>query len=153
MKIHNLGIAETMGNFNEHNAHNALVDVLELPRYTFFLSIPFKLATPYLSHDDDLFHICDNPIKKEKIFNVPMVSGTWKGCLRSSVMPKDYSSRQKSIGSPYPEEMLFGNDKGEEKDLHKGRLYFFPTFFNEISLEVINPHDRKSKSRQEPHCL
>lgn len=26
---------------------------------------------------------------------------------------------------------------------HRGRLLFYPTFFDKIGLEVINPHDRK----------
>lgn len=32
----------------------------------------------------------------------------------------------------------------------QGRLYFYPTFFNEIGIEVINPHDRKSGAGSQP---
>lgn len=32
---------------------------------------------------------------------------------------------------------------GEEKVHVVGRLHFFPTFFEEVSLEVLNPHDRE----------
>lgn len=31
-----------------------------------------------------------------------------------------------------------------------GRMYFFPTFFDKIGLEVINPHDRESGSGSQP---
>jgi CRISPR-associated protein Cmr2 len=37
---------------------------------------------------------------------------------------------------------LFGNIRAAESDFVAGRLTFFPTFFDKVSLEVINPHDR-----------
>jgi len=33
---------------------------------------------------------------------------------------------------------------------HSGRLVFFPTFFTQISLEVINPHDRETGAGRQP---
>ena len=37
------------------------------------------------------------------------------------------------------------------KELHlRGRLIFFPTFFNQINLDVIAPHDRKTKTVKNP---
>jgi CRISPR-associated protein Cmr2 len=33
---------------------------------------------------------------------------------------------------------------------HSGRLVFFPTFFTQISLEVINPHDRGTGAGRQP---
>jgi CRISPR-associated protein Cmr2 len=36
---------------------------------------------------------------------------------------------------------------------HSGRLMFYPTFFNLIDLEVINPHDRKTKAGTHPIYL
>ncbi len=33
---------------------------------------------------------------------------------------------------------------------HAGRLRFYPTFFNLISLEVINPHDRQTRAGKQP---
>lgn len=58
--------------------------VLELlPRFSLFLRFNFVLATPYLSKDDDGFHICDNPVKKDKVSKAPIVPGsTWKGNMR-----------------------------------------------------------------------
>jgi CRISPR-associated protein Cmr2 len=34
--------------------------------------------------------------------------------------------------------------------LGKGRLYFYPTFFNRISLDIINPHDRETRTGTNP---
>jgi CRISPR-associated protein Cmr2 len=54
-----------------------------LPRAYAFLQFEFTLATPYLSKDDELFHVCDNPLRKDRVFKVPMVSAAaWKGLLR-----------------------------------------------------------------------
>ncbi len=36
---------------------------------------------------------------------------------------------------------------------HSGRLMFYPTFFNEIDVEVINPHSRKTKAGTHPIYL
>lgn len=55
----------------------------DLPFHSFFSQFTFILAKPYLSKDDEAFYICENPVKKDKVFKVPMVSGsTWKGNMR-----------------------------------------------------------------------
>jgi CRISPR-associated protein Cmr2 len=33
---------------------------------------------------------------------------------------------------------------------HKGRLLFYPTYFDSLSLEIINPHDRNTKAGMNP---
>lgn len=33
---------------------------------------------------------------------------------------------------------------------HAGRLFFFPSYFNDIGMEIINPHDRKTKTGKVP---
>lgn len=127
------------------NLMNPTVDINKLPFYSFFLQFTFTLATPYLSKDDEEFYICENPIKKDKVFKVPMVSGsTWKGNMR-------WTARQ-IINNDAVIERLFGNEKGEEnmEKFRRGRLNFYPTFFNQIGLEVINPHDRKTKAGTQP---
>lgn len=54
-----------------------------LPAHSAFLQFQFSLASPYISRDDEIFHINDNPVRKDKVFKVPMVAGTsWKGNLR-----------------------------------------------------------------------
>lgn len=169
-----------------------------LPQYSFFLQFPFALAKPYLSRDDEIFHICDSPVRKDKVFKVPMVSGsTWKGNLRWSatrllVQKWEASKKENNNVKELAEgrlrlTLLFGDEKGEEpgnlKDVakyldkqstdaaqeyrklalkhfdvkaenllphHAGCLHFFPTFLDLISLEVINPHDRRTRAGTQP---
>lgn len=126
--------------------YTPIVDISTLPKFSFFLQFTFKLATPYLSKDDEQFYPCENPIRKDKVFKLPMVSAsTWKGNLRWTV-------RQINGLKPDTKEIirLFGNEKGKEDELRSGRLNFYPTFFDKISLEVINPHDRKTKAGTQP---
>jgi CRISPR-associated protein Cmr2 len=37
-----------------------------------------------------------------------------------------------------------------ELSTHKGRAVFYPTYFDKISLEVINPHDRRKRAGKAP---
>ncbi len=151
-----------------------------LPLFSFLLQFGFKLATPYISKDDDAFYCCDNPVRKEKVFKAPMISGTsWKGNMRWTA--------GKALESPGSDPdwlairlrlvRLFGQEnkgekryldslKSENKDLiakferavalqtsngsRRGRLHFYPTFFDKIGLEVINPHRRKTKAGTQP---
>jgi len=115
-----------------------------LPSYSFFLRFSFILAKPYISRDDEEFYIIDNPVRKDKVFKIPMVaSSSWKGNLRfvmrTIIGGNDNDSRIVR---------LFGNEKGteEHENLRMGRLNFYPTFFDSIDLEVINPHDRKTRA-------
>jgi len=36
---------------------------------------------------------------------------------------------------------------------HSGRLYFYPTFFDQIDVEVINPHSRETRAGKQPIYL
>jgi CRISPR-associated protein Cmr2 len=120
---------------------NSSNDALKhLPPLSFMLRVPFKLQKPYLSKDDRTFHILDNPVRKDKVFQTPMVASTsWKGALRAALWQIDsekYKKDNKQIIR------LFGDAHDDEKG-QSGQLYFYPTFFDKIGLEVINPHDRK----------
>lgn len=164
-----------------------------LPPLSFMLRVPFKLRKPYLSKEDRAFHILDNPVRKDKVFQTPMVASTsWKGALQSAMLQqfaewwcnldqkdnrthqKEFVARRVSLGR------LFGTEKGFQNDEKKpyldnlgndhlsrwyrryiqrqisssgffsGRLYFYPTFFDKISLEVINPHNRKTGVGKNP---
>lgn len=125
---------------------------LSLPtRNSFFLSIKFTLQKPLISKDDEEFYIHDNPISKEKVFKVPYIrASSWKGNLR-------WAFGKANELQVYDERILrmFGNKKGEEapENLRKGRLYVYPTFFDQISLDIINPHDRITKTGKNPITL
>jgi CRISPR-associated protein Cmr2 len=166
-----------------------------LPSFSFSLQFVFTLAKPYLSQDDAPFYIIDNPVRKDKVFKVPMVApSSWKGKLRwvatkfladqaDTLSDEEFAQRRMQLT------LLFGDEKGEEpgeikelakyldeakakrsaKELyrrkvkeyfgvdldkplphHAGRLYLYPTFFDRIDLEVINPHDRRTKAGTKP---
>jgi CRISPR-associated protein Cmr2 len=45
---------------------------------------------------------------------------------------------------------LFGNEKDEKKDFKQGALSFYPTWFEKIDFEVINPHSRAKRAGTQP---
>lgn len=113
--------------------------------FSFFLQLRFILEKPYFSKDDDEFYPIDNPVRKDKVFKVPMVSpSTWKGNLRQAVR-LEFEMNDDDLKMI----RLFGNSKAEETNFQQGRLFFFPTFFADISLEVINPHSRETRTGTE----
>jgi CRISPR-associated protein Cmr2 len=110
--------------------------IVQMPPLSFLVYVPFRLQKPYLSKDERDFYILDNPVRKEKIFQMPMVAATgWKGALRATLWQLGYKEDHEVILR------LFGNPRGSEEG-QAGRLYFYATFFDKISLEVINPHNR-----------
>mgnify|MGYP005845167921 CR=1 FL=1 len=152
-----------------------------------FVQFRFTLARPYLARDDEPLHVCDNPLRKDRVFKVPLISATsWKGLLRWTAV-KLFCDEASSLGD---EEFvgrrlqltrLFGNEKDVEMDVEApltayldeqrlaagplyrqalatlsatglvaGRLHFYPTFFDAMGVEVINPHDRKTRAGREP---
>jgi len=174
-------------------------DMALLPAGSWFLQFDFTLAKPWISKDDDPFYVAEsvNPVRKDKVFKVPMMSASsWKGLLRWTVMhtrlalQKDTLSPEDFAQERFVQTLLFGDEKGEEpgqtKDFaayldvlkpearqeyerllrayyelksddplphHSGRLIFYPTFFNLIDVEVINPHSRKTKAGTHPIYL
>ncbi|MEJ5241796.1 MAG: RAMP superfamily CRISPR-associated protein [Anaerolineales bacterium] len=47
----------------------------------------------------------------------------------------------------------FGVDPKDPLPHHSGRLYFYPTFFDQIDVEVINPHSRQTRAGINPIYL
>lgn len=119
------------------------VNLSTLISYSFVLKFTFTLKKPYISLDENNFYIIDNPIRKDKVINLPFVApSSWKGSLRNSLWQLKYEPENDLI------RRIFGNEKSpisEDIDLRRGRLCFFPTFFTKKSLEIINPHDRKRR--------
>ena len=170
-----------------------------LPPGSWFLQFTFTLAKPWISKDDDPFYVTEsvNPVRKDKVFKVPMMSAaSWKGLLRWTLMhtrlalKKDELEPIKFAQERFVQTLLFGDEQGEEpahakgfakyvnalkpearaeyerllrtyykveqKDPlphHSGRLTFYPTFFDLIDVEVINPHSRKTKAGTHPIYL
>lgn len=119
-----------------------------LPLYSFVMQFKFRLTQPYLSRDEQAFYSIDNPVRKDRVFDLPYVApSTWKGSLRAAIRDLD-----DDMSVVY---RLCGNEKGvdDQAQLRTGRLRFFPTFFTQKSLEVINPHDREAGVGQQPILL
>jgi CRISPR-associated protein Cmr2 len=122
-----------------------MVDLNRLPYASWFLQFTFTLAKPYISKDDNPFYIIDNPIVRDKVFQLPMVrSTTWKGNLYSALWQLGHDRQDDDRMR-----RLFGEIRGEEGG-QAGRLFFYPTFFTKTSLEIINPHDRKRRVGKNP---
>ncbi|MDI6736744.1 MAG: RAMP superfamily CRISPR-associated protein, partial [bacterium] len=197
-----------LGNFFKTLKIPQINSLNTLPLFSFFLQFSFTLATPYISKDDEEFYVCENSIRKEKVFKVPMVAGSsWKGNLRWTAM-KIFTDKlpdtineltlNEYFGSRSQIVRLFGHEKDTMEDYldtvlaealcndeekknsecvkekkeyvkeefekflrnkgymgsnvegKRGRLNFYPTFFDQIGLEVINPHDRKTKAGTVP---
>ncbi|MCL6430800.1 MAG: hypothetical protein K6V36_08060, partial [Anaerolineae bacterium] len=87
-----------------------------LPGVYAFLQFQFTLATPYLSKDDELFHVCDNPLRKDRVFKVPIVSAAaWKGLLRWAATKALVDSRAECDDDEFSQRRLqltrlFGNE-------------------------------------------
>ena len=121
-------------------------DLELLPAGSFTISFGFTLTAPYISKDDTALHLLDNPVKKEWVFKLPYVAATqWKGALRMAV-------RQENGWDNNNADLLrlFGSANDNDGTGNNGRLYFYPTFFDQLSLEVINPHDRKTGAGSQP---
>jgi CRISPR-associated protein Cmr2 len=122
------------------------------------LQADFELLTPWYSKDDRVFHVLDNPVRRDRVFGVPFMSAaSWKGLLRWSfgmttglIGPaplKDEKKRQQAEAEILH---LFGNEKGASDDFQRGALAFYPTWFPRVSFEVINPHSRKTRAGTQP---
>jgi CRISPR-associated protein Cmr2 len=108
----------------------------ELPLFSFIFSIPFKLNKPFISKDEEIFYLIDNPVYKEKLFGNPMIASTsWKGALRYTFHQSGYPDSDKITIR------LFGNPR-ENEALQSGRLSFYSSFFDKTAFEIINPHNR-----------
>ncbi|MBW1946422.1 MAG: hypothetical protein JRI33_00635 [Deltaproteobacteria bacterium] len=131
----------------------AIADFGILPPGSWAIRFDFTLRKPYLSRDDTEWYILDNPVRKDKVFGLPLVPSTgWKGALLASIRQEKGHTSWEQEQRDEQMTRLFGNIKGEERKeaFLAGRLRFYPTFFAQLSLEVINPHDRKAGSGSQP---
>jgi CRISPR-associated protein Cmr2 len=122
------------------------------------IEVEFELLTPWYSKGDRLFHVLDNPVRKDRVFGVPfMAPASWKGMLRWACRMQEglrehleQDRRFEDWCDPDWILHLFGNEKGEERKFHQGALVFYPTWFDKIGFEVINPHDRRRRAGTQP---
>jgi CRISPR-associated protein Cmr2 len=135
-------------------------DFTSLPDSTWFaMDVAFELASPWYSKDDRPFHVLDNPVRKDRVFGVPVMSAaSWKGALRWACrmragLSEHLESHEMSMnGWSDPPWIihLFGNEKGEGAQFQSGALVCYPTWFDKIGFEVINPHQRETRAGTSP---
>lgn len=114
-------------------------DKKDIPANSILIKIEFQLMKAFISGDDEQFWPKENTLCKDKILKIPYVRpSSWKGSLR-------YVIRDIMKKTEIPIERLFGNEKAG-KNAKRGRLTFYPTFLNNIDLDVIAPHDKKTKA-------
>lgn len=117
-------------------------DLAKLPRNSILIKVSFTLKKPYTSKEEREFHTIDNPIVRDKFTGLPMVRpSTWKGQLRFAARRVKWHGEKERIIR-----RLFGSEP-KEKSALKGRLYFFPTFFEDGSeKDVITPLKRDTRT-------
>ena len=129
----------------------ALPNLSHFPPGSWTLGFTFRLKKPYLSKDDAAFDVLDNPVRKEWVFQVPYVAPSqWKGALRAAMRRLRGCTSWRQEAKDEQMVRLFGNIKGEESEFSAGWLHFYPTFFDKIGLEVINPHPRDTGAGKQP---
>ncbi len=124
-----------------------------------YLEVGFTLLSPWYSKDDRPFHVLDNPVRKDRVFGVPfMAAASWKGLLRWACRMEagllghlnELGGRMGGWDEPDWIVHLFGNERAEGEEFSRGALQFFPTWFDRIGFEVINPHSREKKAGTQP---
>jgi len=119
--------------------------------FWFGMAIHFILETPWYSKDDCPLHVLDNPVRKDRIFGKPFMSASsWKGSLRWSCRMQESGVGGNNGKDDDWIHHLFGNEKEAETIFQSGALCFYPTWFDKIDFEVINPHARATRSGKQP---
>ena len=139
---------------------NLVPDHTHLPNSSWFgIKVDFTFKSSWYSRDDRPFHVLDNPVRKDRVFGVPFISAvSWKGLLRwacrmqAGLYNQLEAHRMKLNAQKDPSWIihLFGNDKEEGECFRRGALVCYPTWFNRIGLEVINPHSRSRRAGTQP---
>ena len=125
------------------------MDLDALPYLSFFLQIHFTMATPCCVGGTETFYVHESPQMKDPVFKVPMLAGSgWKGIFRSVARVLVEGREDVSVYR-----RLFGSEREETAETGVSalaRLRFYPTFFDRIGLDLINPHSRRTKAGTVP---
>jgi CRISPR-associated protein Cmr2 len=138
--------------FNNVGLSEYPISLNGFPKYSLTIHIEFKLAKPYISRNDEDFYIVDNPILKDKAFQIPMVRPSgWKGALSGALHQLGHTSNQDFV------KRVFGkanesDDDGNQDSGSVGRMHIFPSFFLDAKtrVEVINPRERTTQAGTMP---
>ncbi len=135
-------------------------DFSQLPDSSWFgIEVGFTLLSPWYSKDDRPFHVLDNPVRRDRVFGVPFMSAaSWKGLLRWACRMQagmyghleSHGMKMDSWKDPAWIVHLFGNERAEGEEFSRGALQLYPTWFDKVDFEVINPHRRKTRAGTQP---
>jgi len=75
-----------------------------------------------------------------------------RASTRSGDAPQaqEWEELYKQVALEFEENVRAAGYRTENVEGFQGRLHFYPTFFDRIDLEVINPHDRKTGAGKNP---
>lgn len=141
-------IAPNLESMAELGLYPPQPSIQELPYLTSFVQIHFTLATPAMLKGMEKFYIHENPLLRETAFKVPLVPpSSWKGIFRKVGQRLLVSMREYEDSF----DRMFGHvTADEETTAQRGCLHFYPTFFDRMGLDVLNPHDRRTKAGTVP---
>lgn len=128
------------------------IDLSALIPYSAYIQFRFTLARPIYTRDDDIFYIHENPTAKDAVYKIPMIhASSWKGIIRTvfiryTGMKPTTPLLVRLLGQSTPE-------NEEEEISRRGRALFYPTYFDRIDLEVLNPHSRMTRAGTVPIML
>ncbi len=63
---------------------------------------------------------------------------------------KNFEDKTREVGNDFESELVHKDHRKGDIEGFQGSLHFYPTYFDKISLEVINPHDRESGAGKNP---
>jgi len=126
---------------------NLPIDISPLPEGSWILEFPITLKKPFISKDDVPLYIIENPVRKDKIFNVPFTSATsWKGNLRWTMMKTHLEPKADNpdefVETRFKHTLLFGTEKGME-EVAKG----WTEYLDNLCPEAKDKYRNKLKER------
>lgn len=144
------GMENNLALLKKLNLIDPIIRMDLLPKLSFLIQFEFELLKPFYSKDDDQLYIIDNPISKDFLFKLPILKQSgWKGALKNALTlickENELNSLNRLLG--YIQD---NNSKNFNFTGQKGLIYIYPTYFYNIDLEIINPHDRKKRAGTNP---
>lgn len=100
---------------------NMPINTSNLPEGSWVIEIPLTLKKPFYSKDDIPLYIIENPVRKDKVFAIPLTSAmSWKGNLRWVMMKTHLEPKindpEEFFESRFRHTLLFGTEKGMEEN-------------------------------------
>lgn len=96
-------------------------------RLAVFVQIEFRLAEPWFARDADDFGALDDPVYKDRTFQLPMIPPSlWRCHLRAVAEKSAHPERKELVARLFGDEDWTAESEGQAR---VGRLIVYPTFF------------------------